>query len=475
MFFSDKKQLELELRQKDSDTERLLECMERIIKGDYSPVDEEGFFDKSLVQRYNEMLDASMDRNNRMVMRLNDAMNRIGDSELVKNMLEEVDSQTTSINDMRAASEGLGSSISNIQESAENIRESSHQVISSSRGCMEKMSECLHLVDEGAKSIGSISQEMAGFADKAQKINEIIDQVRDLAEDSSLLGLNASIEAARAGEVGRGFAVVAEQVNQLSHNTTECADDVVKYVGELMDGINALVESVNVTMQSLNRGNESVHESIQVMEGMNDQLEQINTDIDLINDEINNQSNVTESFVSDISAIADSYQTLSRECLDIGERFYRISRDIDSARGEMFRKNSRPTLLDTIKIYEIDHLIFTWRVYNHIAGFEKLRLDQLNNPKGCKVGKWFGEQKDPAITGADGFRRAYDAHARLHSRAVSSWEAAQRGDREKAMSYFYEALAEFGNFKNGMETLANSLKRKGFREETPVWVFKPSK
>ena len=175
MFFSDKKQLELELRQKDSDTERLLECMERIIKGDYSPVDEEGFFDKSLVQRYNEMLDASMDRNNRMVMRLNDAMNRIGDSELVKNMLEEVDSQTTSINDMRAASEGLGSSISNIQESAENIRESSHQVISSSRGCMEKMSECLHLVDEGARSIGSISQEMAGFADKAQKINEIID------------------------------------------------------------------------------------------------------------------------------------------------------------------------------------------------------------------------------------------------------------------------------------------------------------
>ena len=471
--FGEKKILREQLDDKNADIELLLACMKQFAEGNYTAVSGDLFKDGELAKRYNEMVDAAMDRNNRMTMRLNDAMNRIGDSELVKNMLEEVDSQTVSITGMRDSSGELGSSISNIQSSAENIRESSHLIITSSRDCMDKMNESLRLVDDGAQSIGSISQEMQGFRDKAQKINEIIDQVRNLADDSSLLGLNASIEAARAGEAGRGFAVVAEQMNQLSHNTAECADTVVRYVGELMSGIDELVNSVNDTMGSLNRGNESVHESIEVIEGMNRQLEDINLDIDRINDEINHQSSVTETFVSGIAAIADSYQTLSRECLQTGERFYRISRDIDNARSDMFRKNSRPTLLDTLKVYEIDHLIFTWRIYNHIAGFETLRLEQLNNPTKCKVGVWFGKQKDPMITSAPGFRKAFDAHSRLHSRAVASWEAAQKGDRAKAMECFYQALGEFAQFRQGMQDLASTLKRNGIKEETPVWVFKP--
>ena len=471
MFFQKNKELEKQLEVKNADTLRLKECMQRFIDGDYSRVSAEGFSDPALPDMFNAMLDAAMDRNNRLLMRLNDAMNRIGDSELVKNMLEEVSSQTVSISDMRDSSTDLGSTISNIKSSAQNIRESSHKIITSSRSCMEKMNESLRLVDEGARSIGGISVEMAGFREKAQKINEIIDQVRDLAEDSSLLGLNASIEAARAGEAGRGFAVVAEQVNQLSHNTTDCADDVVKYVGELMEGIEKLVVSVNETMSSLNRGNESVHESIGVIEGMNRQLEEINGDIDNINDEIGNQSTVTDSFVNDITRLADSYQTLSGDCQSIGERFFRISRDIDNARSDIFRRNSRPTLLDTIKVYAIDHLIFTWRIYNHIAGFETLRLEQVNNPTKCKVGVWFSKQKDPAVTNAPGFKKAFDAHTRLHDRAVASWEAVRDGDREAAMEYFYRALDEFGTFRAGLEELMESLKKQGNRDETPVWVF----
>ncbi len=471
MLFSKKNEALEQLQAREADLALLMECMQRYIDGDYSRVSEEGFNDTALVQRFNQVLDSAMDRNNRMLMRLNDAMNRIGDSELVKNMLEEVDSQTTSIADMKESSSGMGVSIANIQNSAENIRESSHTIISSSRDCMDKMNESLKLVSDGARSMGDVATEMTGFKEKAKKITEIIDQVRELAEDSSLLGLNASIEAARAGEAGRGFAVVAEQVNQLSRNTAECADDVVKYVGELLSGITALVDSVNNTMGSLNKGNDSVHESIRVIESMNRQLEEINGDIDNINDEITNQSTVTDSFVSDIAHIADSYQTLSADCQYIGERFFRISRDIDNARSDMFRRNSRPTLLDNIKVYEIDHLIFTWRIYNHIAGFETLRLEQVNNPTKCKVGVWFSKQKDPVIVNSPGFKKAFDAHARLHDRAVAAWEAVERGDRDEAMEYFYRALDEFAVYREGLNELMDTLRQNGMDEETPVWVF----
>lgn len=57
--------------------------------------------------------------------------------------------------------------------------------------------------------------------------------VKKVASQSNLLALNASIEAARAGEAGKGFAVVADQVRQLSSNTSESAEDIVRYVNEL--------------------------------------------------------------------------------------------------------------------------------------------------------------------------------------------------------------------------------------------------
>lgn len=455
------------------DTALLMECMQKLIEGDFSAIDTADFDNKELADKYNEMLEAVVDRNNRMTVRLNDAMVRIGDSELVKNMLEEVSSQTVSINGMRESSHELGSSIENIRVSACNIQDGSHGIIDASKECTDKMNESLEFVDDSSKQIADILNEMNVFMEKTKKINEIIDQVRNLAEDSSLLGLNASIEAARVGEAGRGFSVVADQMNQLSRNTSECAEDVVKYVGELIEGMDALAVSVKSATDKLERGNRSMHDSIDVIKAMNNKLASINSDIDTINDEIHNQSEVTDVFLEDIGNIACSYETLSNECQAIGARFYRISRDIDGARGDMFRKNSRPTLLDTLDVYEIDHLIFTWRIYNHIAGFEQLKIHQLNNPKGCKIGKWFGQQTDKVIVDNDGFRKAFDFHERLHGFAVESFEACERGDRERAMEHFYEALEAFGEFKDGMHMLKAHLKKNGITDATPIWIYEP--
>lgn len=458
---------------KVSDDILLMECMQKFIDGDYSDVNVEEFQNQELAVKYNEMIASMMDKNNRMMVRLNDAMNRIGDSELVKNMLESVGSQTTSIGIMKNSGQGLGTSIENIQNSALSIQESSHEIIQSSGNCTDKMNQSIKLVDESTQLISAISTEMESFKQMTKKINEIIDKVRDLAEDSSLLGLNASIEAARVGEAGRGFAVVAEQVNQLSHNTTDCADAVVKYVAELMEGIDNLEESVKTATTSLNKGNIGVHESVDMLHGMNSQLHDINDDIDRINGEIGIQSSATEELLKGLEEIADNYQVLSSECQSIGERFYRISRDIDGARGDMFRKNSRPTLIDTIKVYEIDHLIFTWRIYNHLVGFETLKLEQLNNPKKCKVGLWFGKQTDPMIINDEGYKQAFSYHDELHRCAVASWSAAQDGNRELALEHFYAAVEAFKMYREGFDKLKETLKNNGITDETPVWIFQP--
>ncbi|MBR6909053.1 MAG: hypothetical protein IKN35_02015, partial [Lachnospiraceae bacterium] len=77
----------------ESDKEKLIGYMERIAGGDYSFAKEDDFVDKSLADRINSMIVGIKKSNNVFVMRMNEAMTKIGDSSVVKNMMEKVNEQ----------------------------------------------------------------------------------------------------------------------------------------------------------------------------------------------------------------------------------------------------------------------------------------------------------------------------------------------------------------------------------------------
>ncbi len=452
----------------EEDNALLMQCMDKIIAGDFSAVDISAFHNEEMAKKLNLVLSSFLKTNNGFVMRLNDSMTRIGDSSCVKEMMEQVNSQTTSINSMRDSSQNLDDSIQNIQNAVQNILDNSHNVIETTNTCMNEMNASIHIVDQSSVQISKINEQVADFKEKAIKINEIIDMVKKIAKKSGLLALNASIEAARAGEAGRGFAVVANQIKDLSANTTESAEDVVKYTTELMEGISALSDSINTTTGQLQNGNESVHKSVQDMNRINEQLDSISKEIDSIYKEINNQSALTQSFVSSIDSIADSYHTLSEECMGTGSHLYHISRDIDQARSDMARKNSQLTTLDWITVFEVDHLIFTWRVYNNLADFETLKISQLNNPAGCKLGKWLASQTDSRITGSAEFKQVKEKHEELHKHACDSWNAKEQGDREEALRCFNLAYDTYSQLKKSLNGLRNVIRSTGDKEATII-------
>jgi methyl-accepting chemotaxis protein len=141
--------------------------------------------------------------------------------------------------------------------------------------------------DELSRSIGEISRqltqtssvvglatnearatddEIAGLADGAQKIGDVVKLIRNIAGQTNLLALNATIEAARAGEAGKGFAVVASEVKSLAVQTAKATEDIANHILAVQESTSGAVEAIRQIaerMQDINGNTSAVAASVE--------------------------------------------------------------------------------------------------------------------------------------------------------------------------------------------------------------------
>lgn len=454
------------------DMELLMQAMDGVIGGQYDDIDTSAFQNPAYGQKLNELIHAFKRANNNFVMRLNDAMESIGDNSYVKNTLDQVQSQTESIADMEAASQNLESSIGNISASMGHIRDNTHEMLAVVENSTANMNESIKVVNESSEKISTINGQIQEFQDKIDKIGDIVAIVKQVASQSNLLALNASIEAARAGEAGKGFAVVAEQVRQLSNNTSESAEDIVRYVTELKNDIDVLAASMDETTTKLGEGNTKLEASVADIEKMARQMMTVKEKVDSIFEDIDTQSNVTKDFTKQVASISESYEELSRDCMAQGTHVYQIGRYIDTTRSDMVRGFAEITQLDWLRVFEIDHFILMWRVYNNVVEFEHLKLTQLNNPESCKIGKWMAAQTDPGITGSAEFSVLKQAHNDVHKWACESWKAKDADNTALALEYFQKTYDAFFVYQKAIRNMQDRLRQLGYTEQTEIVVFR---
>ena len=427
-----------------ADLDTLLEAMNRIVEGDITPVDTSVFNDPNIGDTFNKMIKGFKKSTNVYTMRLNDSMEIIGNSECIKDMIEQVESQTESIKGMSESSQSLGDAINNISGAVENIIANTNEATETAKRSCDNMKQSIEYVSEATESMKTINQMILSFREKTEQINEIISIVKSIAKQSGLLALNASIEAARAGEAGKGFAVVANEVKELSNNTSASTEDVVKYVTELQEGMAELVNTIDITSKKIVTGNDMVANSVDDIIKISEEISVINDEISSIYDSVETQSVATNSFVEGINNLSDAYNILLDDCMKTGGLMHRISRSVDNIRSDMARGLSSLTKDDWIRVFEIDHLIFSWRQYNSLQGYEVLpRIQQANE---CKLGKWAARQTDTRLTGSEPYKKMLYHHDMIHKKALECWNATNAGKKPEALAIFNGIYAELQSF-----------------------------
>lgn len=114
---------------------------------------------------------------------------------------------------------------------------------------LEQISKAINEVSVGIQQVAESNVRMFQSIDEAERqtkdTDDILRFVRDVADQTNLLGLNAAIEAARAGESGKGFSIVAQEIRKLSGSSTKSINDIKEVLIKIQDSVAKITKDIN--------------------------------------------------------------------------------------------------------------------------------------------------------------------------------------------------------------------------------------
>ena len=265
---------------------------------------------------------------------------------VVNEVRESVQTSNGSVSDLSALTEELSATMQDISDNASRINENTESVAGEVKSIAEKTIEINQYTKEmkehaeamehaarenmdttGAKvnDIVSVLSQAIEDSNSVNQVDNLTNDILNIASQTNLLALNASIEAARAGDAGKGFAVVASEISQLAAASQEAANNiqsinaiVITAVHNLADNANGLVEYMNEKIlpefQKFVESGGAYHDKATFIEGVMADFEaktdSLQNSMDEIANSVNTISHAIEEGVSGVVSAADSPQVL---------------------------------------------------------------------------------------------------------------------------------------------------------------------
>ncbi len=217
---------------------------------------------------------------------------------------EATEDQARSASSMAASVEEMTVSINHVSDSASEARRMAEESGAASGEGRKVIGAVVKDIQNIARAVTDSAQVVRELGEHSREISSVVGIIKEVAEQTNLLALNAAIEAARAGEQGRGFAVVADEVRKLAERTAASTQDIARIVDQITSGTDVAVHSMEQQAEGVQKSVVLADQAGEAIGRINQASEQVVSAVGEISLALGEQSAASTDIAKNVEVIA---------------------------------------------------------------------------------------------------------------------------------------------------------------------------